>query len=116
MAELDIRVKPNLRIGLVGARKQAGMTQQQLAEKVFMSRSQLAALEIGIRNACEDTWKSLKKELKVKSVEELWERFTYDKETGYFIGDDGSKIKDPTFEKLTIVGMGDSEDEEDCAM
>lgn len=109
MAELDIRLKPNIRIGLVGARKQAGMTQQQLAEKAFMSRSQLAALELGIRNACEDTWKTLKKELKVKSVEELWEKFNYDKEKGLFIGDDGTKIKDPSFVEVTVVGLSDDD-------
>lgn len=109
MAELDIRVKPNIRLGLVGARKQAGFTQEQLAEKAFMSRSQLAALEIGIRNANEETWKQLKVALKVKSVEELWEKFNYDKNTGYFVGDDGTKIKDPSYLGVTVIGLSDSD-------
>ena len=105
MAELDIRVKPNIRLGLIGARKQAGFTQEQLAKKAFMSRSQLAALEIGTRNANEETWKQLKVALRVRSVEELWEKFNYNKDNGYFVGDDGTKIKDPSFVGLLVIGL-----------
>lgn len=92
MAEMDIRDKPGIRLGLVGARKLAGMTQQQLADKAYMSRSQLAAIELGVRGASPKTWKILKVLLKVKSVEELWEQYTY--KDGWFIGDEGNKIKD----------------------
>lgn len=97
MAELDIRDKKGIRLGLIGARKQAGLTQKQLSDKVLISRSQLAAVELGIRNANDDTWKKLKKELMVKSVEEIWEKYDYI--DGFFVGDDGSKIRDPKLPK-----------------
>lgn len=99
--EYDIRDKANIRLGLIAARKNASMTQQQLADKAFMSRSQLAAVELGTRNPCDDTWKRIKVVLKVKSVEELWEKYTY--KEGMFIGDDGGKIKDPRYEKQQYV-------------
>ena len=95
MAEKNIREKQSARLGLIGARKQAGYSQTKLAKEAMMSRSQLAALEIGLRNANDDTWKRLKKILKVKSVEELWEKYTY--VDGWFIGDDGNKIKDNAY-------------------
>jgi len=99
MAELDIRDKEGIRLGLIGARKNARLTQSELAKRVYISRSHLASLELGTRNASDDVWKRLKKELRVKSVEELWERFTY--KEGYFHGDDGNKIKDPKYFKYT---------------
>ena len=95
MAELNIRDKHDCRLGLIGARKQAGYSQNKLAKEAMMSRSQLAAMELGTRGANDATWKLLKKILKVKSVEELWEKYTY--KDGWFIGDDGSKIKDDTY-------------------
>lgn len=113
MAELDIRSKKNIRLGLIGARKNAGLTQLELSNKAFMSRSQLAALELGTRNANDNTWKELKKVLKVKSVEELWERYTYSE--GWFIGDDGNKIRDPKHIKLTKVDEDIYDDEEDIS-
>lgn len=101
MAEKNIREKQCARLGLIGARKQAGYSQNSLAKEAMMSRSQLAALEIGLRNANDDTWKRLKKILKVKSVEELWEKYTY--KDGWFIGDDGSKIKDDTYFDKEVI-------------
>lgn len=95
MAEKNIRDKQCARLGLIGARKQAGYSQSELAKEAMMSRGQLAALEVGMRNASDDTWKRLKKILRVKSVEELWEKYTF--VDGWFIGDDGNKIKDNSF-------------------
>lgn len=97
MAEYDIRNKPGVRLGLVAARKQLGLTQQELADMVYMSRSQYAAIELGIRGASTKTWKLLKEALKVRNVEELWERYTYN--DGWFIGDEGRKIKDAYYKK-----------------
>lgn len=95
MNELNIRNK-SCRLGLIGARKNMGYSQARLAKLANMSRSQLAAMEIGLRNANDDTWKILKKLLRVKSVEEIWEIYTY--KDGWFIGDDGSKIKDMLYD------------------
>lgn len=97
MAEIDIRLKKCCRLGLIGARKQAGYSQSKLAKEASMSRSQLAAMELGTRGANDDTWKILKKILRVKSVEEIWEKYKY--KDGWFIGDDGTKIKDDSYNK-----------------
>lgn len=92
MAEYDIRNKPGVRLGLVAARKQLGLTQQELANRALMSRSQLAAIELGTRDANTETWKRLKMVLKMGKVEELWERYNY--VDGQFVGEYGTKIKD----------------------
>ncbi len=106
MAEIDIRSAPNIRLGLIGARKARNLTQQELADICQMSRSHLGAMEMGSRNASDDTWKLLKKHLKVRYVEELWERYTYDENTGVFMGDDGNRIRDPRYPKY---GQGGKE-------
>ena len=102
MAELDIRVKPDVRIGLIGARKNMGLNQQQLADLVYMSRSHLAALELGTNNGGEDTWKELCKILKIKNPNDIWQKYNYNKDTGKFKGDCGGEIDDPLFKKIVI--------------
>ena len=91
MPEYDIRCKPGVRLGLLGARKLARLTQQELANRVFISRSQYVAIELGTRDTSTETWKRLKEVLRVGKVEELWERYEY--KDGWFIGEYGTKIK-----------------------
>ena len=95
MNEINIRDKEGCRLGLIGARKNMGLTQQKLAERANISRSLLAQLELGLCNASDDIWKALKRETFVRSVEEIWEKYTY--VDGYFIGDDGSRIRDKAY-------------------
>ena len=96
MNERDIRNKPNCRIGLIGARKNKGLTQKQLADKIHVSRSLINLLELGECGASQEIWLMLKKELMSRSVEELWRRYNY--KDGYFIDDEGNKIKDYSLE------------------
>ena len=58
LAELDIREKKGIRSGFIGARKKARLTQGELAKRVSISRSHLANLELGLRNASDDVWNS----------------------------------------------------------
>ena len=58
LAELDIREKKGIRSDLIGARKRARLTQSELAKRVSISRSHLANLELGLRNASDDVWNS----------------------------------------------------------
>lgn len=54
MAEIDIREKKGIKLGLIGARKRARLTQSELAKRVSISRSHLANLELGLRNISDD--------------------------------------------------------------
>lgn len=89
---IDIRKYPGARLGLIGARKNLGLTQQELADKVPLARSVITELERGKRDTSSSTWLKLKEILMVGSVEEIWETFNYIK--GSFVGSEGRVIED----------------------
>lgn len=89
---VDIRTYPRARLGLLGARYNMKMTQQDLADRVPIARSVISELERGKRDTSTRTWLRLKEILCVGSVEEIWETYRY--ENGVFIGSEGTIIKD----------------------
>ena len=91
MREIDIRKVNGVRIGIKAARKNLGLTQKQLADKVPMARSTLSELEAGTQDTNGKTWLLLKKALMVDNVEELMARWYYS--NGRFISETGRIIK-----------------------
>jgi predicted transcriptional regulator len=91
---VDIRKYPGVRLGLLGARKNLGLTQDQVADKAFIARSIIAELELGKRDTSSGTWIRLKEALLVGSVEELWEQYNYNKQKRQFEGSEGTVLRE----------------------